>query len=85
VFVPIFLVILAPSKIELLQKGAISECKHEDNEFISYIFLVKKKGGKFQPVINLKDRCATVLILQVFEFNISAHDIRIFSTFSSGK
>ena len=42
-------------KIELLQKGAISECKHEDNEFISYIFLVKKKGGKFQPVINLKD------------------------------
>ena len=40
--------------IELLQKGAISECKHENNEFISYIFLVKKKGGKFQPVINLK-------------------------------
>jgi len=40
--------------IELLQKGAISECKHEDNEFISNIFLVKKKGGKFRPVINLK-------------------------------
>lgn len=40
--------------IELLQKGAISECKYGDNEFISNIFLVKKKGGKFRPVINLK-------------------------------
>ena len=32
--------------IELLQKRAISECRHEDNEFISNIFLVKQKGGK---------------------------------------
>lgn len=40
--------------LELLQKGAISECNHESGEFISNIFLVQKKGGKFRPVINLK-------------------------------
>lgn len=40
--------------IELIEKGAISESKHEQGEFISNIFLVKKKGGSFRPVINLK-------------------------------
>ena len=39
---------------ELLSKGAIREVVHEDGEFISNLFLVKKKNGKFRPVINLK-------------------------------
>lgn len=39
---------------ELLKLGAISECEHEEGEFISNIFLVTKKGGKFRPVVNLK-------------------------------
>ena len=38
----------------LLQKGAIQLSNHEDNEFISNIFLVKKKNGKYRPVINLR-------------------------------
>lgn len=40
---------------ELLQKGAIKEVSHENGEFISNVFLVKKKNGKFRPVINLKN------------------------------
>lgn len=39
---------------DLLEKGAIKETVHEQGEFISNIFLVKKKNGKFRPVINLK-------------------------------
>lgn len=41
---------------ELLSKGAIKEIRHEDGEFISNLFLLKKKkkSGKFRPVINLK-------------------------------
>lgn len=39
---------------ELLRLGAISQCEHEQGEFISNIFLVTKKGGKFRPVVNLK-------------------------------
>lgn len=38
----------------MLSMGAIEKSQHEDNEFISNIFLVKKKNGKFRPVINLK-------------------------------
>lgn len=30
---------------ELLRLGAISQCEHEQGEFISNIFLVTKKGG----------------------------------------
>ena len=39
----------------LLQKEAISECEHENDEFLSNIFLVKKKNGEFRTVINLKN------------------------------
>lgn len=39
---------------DLLNKGAIEPCVHEANEFISNLFLVQKKNGKFRPVINLK-------------------------------
>lgn len=40
---------------ELLSKGAIKEVFHENGEFISNVFLVKKKNGKYRPVINLKE------------------------------
>lgn len=39
--------------LDLLDKNAISESKFESNQFISNIFIVKKKNGKFRPVINL--------------------------------
>lgn len=39
---------------KMLSMGAIEKSQHEDNEFISNIFLIKKKNGKFRPVINLK-------------------------------
>ena len=39
---------------ESLLKGAIQISENEDGEFISNIFLVKKKNGKFRPVINLR-------------------------------
>ena len=38
---------------DLLRKGAISVSKFEKDQFISNIFLVAKKNGKFRPVINL--------------------------------
>lgn len=38
----------------LLTKGAIIPTSHE-GELISNIFFVKKKNGKFRPVINLKN------------------------------
>ena len=34
---------------DLLANAAISECEHENGEFISNIFLANKKGGKFRP------------------------------------
>ena len=39
---------------ELLEKGAIRLSSTEKDQFISNIFLVKKKNGKYRPVINLK-------------------------------
>lgn len=39
--------------IDLLNKNAISVSKFEANQFISNIFIVEKKNGKFRPVINL--------------------------------
>ena len=39
---------------DLLFKKAISESKSESGEFISNIFVVEKKNGKFRPVINLR-------------------------------
>ena len=40
---------------ELLKKKAIAPSAVEKDQFISEIFLVKKKNGKFRPVINLKN------------------------------
>ena len=40
--------------LALLDKGAIVESKNVPDQFISNLFLVKKKNGKFRPVINLK-------------------------------
>ena len=43
------------SKIkEMLRKGAILLVKSEPGEFLSNLFLVNKKDGGHQPVINLK-------------------------------
>lgn len=39
--------------IDLLNKNAINVSKFEANQFISNIFIVEKKNGKFRPVINL--------------------------------
>jgi hypothetical protein len=38
----------------MLNKGAIAYSQHEAGQFVSNLFLVKKKNGKFRPVINLK-------------------------------
>jgi len=39
----------------LLQKKVISECSHEEGEFISNVFLTPKKDGSFRMILNLKD------------------------------
>lgn len=39
---------------ELLNKGAIVPSMNETDQFISNLFLVQKKNGKFRPVLNLK-------------------------------
>lgn len=39
--------------IDLLNENAISVSKFEANQFISNIFIVEKKNGKFTPVMNL--------------------------------
>lgn len=39
---------------ELLKKGAIQEVSFCQNQFLSSIFLVKKKDTGFRPVVNLK-------------------------------
>lgn len=40
---------------KMLSMGAIEKSQHEENEFISNISLLKKKDGKFRPVINLNN------------------------------
>ena len=40
---------------KMLSKGAIEFSNFEEDQFISNIFLVAKKGGKVRPVINLKE------------------------------
>ena len=40
---------------EMLEKGAIRETIHCKAQFVSHLFLVSKKDGGEQPVINLKD------------------------------
>ena len=37
------------------EKGSISKVCHSKGEFLSSLFLIKKKGGGNRPVINLKD------------------------------
>ena len=39
---------------ELIQKGVIERCAHEDGEFISPVFLRPKKNGKYRLILNLK-------------------------------
>ena len=39
---------------EILRKGAIQQLRSEPEEFLSNLFLVNKKDGGHQPVINLK-------------------------------
>ena len=39
---------------KLLQKGAITPVKSVQGQFVSQIFVVPKKDGKFRPVVNLK-------------------------------
>lgn len=39
---------------ELLQKGVIEKCFHEERESISPIFLRPKKNGKYRMILNLK-------------------------------
>ena len=40
---------------KLLEKQAIEPCLHQNDEFISNIFLTPKKDGSLRPVINLKN------------------------------
>lgn len=40
--------------LTLLEKGAIVKSNHSDDQFISNIFVVQKKNGKYRPVLNLK-------------------------------
>lgn len=39
----------------LLKKGVIEEVEHEEGEFISNIFLRKKKNGSYRMILNLKE------------------------------
>ena len=39
---------------KMLRKGAIQQAKSEHREFLSNLFLVCKKDGGHQPVINIK-------------------------------
>ena len=41
--------------MELLRKGVIEESHHEHGEFISNVFLRKKKNGKYRMILNLKE------------------------------
>ena len=39
---------------KLLKKGVIVPSVHEENEFLSTVFLVPKKDGTFRMILNLK-------------------------------
>ena len=39
---------------DLLRKGVIKECQHEQGQFISPIFLTPKSDGSFRLILNLK-------------------------------
>lgn len=53
---------ISPSKIllyqkeiaMLLEKGAISKCSHDKNEFLSSYFLLRKPDGNYRFILNLK-------------------------------
>ena len=38
----------------LLYKGVIEECQHEEGEYVSPIFLTPKYNGSFRMILNLK-------------------------------
>ena len=38
----------------ILHKGVIEECQHEEGEYISSIFLTPKPDGSFRIILNLK-------------------------------
>lgn len=40
--------------LSMLGKGAIEKSRYEKDQYVSNIFLVQKKNGKYRPVINLK-------------------------------
>ena len=37
----------------ILHKGVIEECQHEESEYISPIFLTPKPDGSFRMILNL--------------------------------
>ena len=37
-----------------LPKGVIEECQHEEDKYISPIFLTPKSDGSFRMILNLK-------------------------------
>ena len=37
----------------ILHKGVIEECQHEEGEYISPIFLTPKPDGSFRMILNL--------------------------------
>ena len=46
--------ILDQEIVKLLDKGIIENCAHEPGEFISNVFLRKKKDSSYRMILNLK-------------------------------